>query len=114
MLRIILILSILLLTGCYRPEPEGPAERIGKSIDGLAQGLNDMSNDPNYVGDSHTRDSYNTQGRSNENYRSNDYWAKSDEYWREHDPAKKFDRKSDLNRNSVDDEERRREQEYRY
>ena len=82
-------LLIFTLTNCYKPEP-GPAERIGRSIDELAKGVNDLSNDPNYVGDSHNRDSYNTQGRSNENYRSNDYWAESDEYWKKHDQARSY------------------------
>lgn len=87
---LIVILMTLSLSSCFRPEPEGPAERIGKSIDQFAQGVNDLSNDPNYVGDSHNREKNNVQGSSNENYRSDDYWAKSDEYWREHDPKKVF------------------------
>ena len=87
---LILLIGTLALTGCSLSEPEGPAERIGKSIDELAKGVNDMSKDPNYVGDSHTRDSYNTQGSSNENYRSDDYWAESDEYWKSHDPKRVF------------------------
>ena len=91
MSRVLFAISLILLAGCYRAEPEGPAEQIGKGIDQIAKGMNSIPNDPNYAGDSHTRDSYNTQGSANENYRADDYWAKSDDYWKEHDPKKKFE-----------------------
>ena len=48
--RLCLALLTLVATACSTEKPAGPGERIGRGIDEIAAGLNDMNTDPNYRG----------------------------------------------------------------
>ncbi len=40
----VIVSATLMMTGCVK-EPEGPAERIGRSIDEMSKGIRDLGND---------------------------------------------------------------------